>query len=200
MRKLVTLLTAALLLTGASAYAQGPNTIGVYFDLAGENNCSAAAPYANVNAYLIAKDITVSSGISGWECSVRTEPATLPAGLNVTLANAGLNVLAYPQFQVGLASALPFSPAIVLATMSTFYLGGPVLFGIGPCTPTSFPDAIGPGYAAGDNPGLLTRLVPSSNVPAPFPNTFWVAGIGAGPTCPVATENDSWGGVKSLYQ
>jgi hypothetical protein len=200
MKKLVTL---ALLLVAASAFAAPTDPavdgIGIYFDTNGTSNCSTASAYTNVTAYVLATNISESSGVSGWEAEITTNPATFPAGINFTILGGGLNVLTAPNFQVGLANALPYAPAISLLSISTFYLGGPIQFGIGPCTPTSFPARPGPGFAKGSDPGVLKPLTPAaSDAVAGKPYFYWVAGVNT--TCPVATENDSWGSVKNLYQ
>jgi len=205
MKKLVVI---AMMLAAASAFAApvdpGNNGIGIYFDTAAQSQCSQAAPYANVSAYLLATNLP-ATGISGWEMAITTNPASLPAGMNVTLANGALNVLSAPNYNVGIPTVGGVAPdangVVVLATISTFYLGGPVEFFIGACgVSPSLPG--GPVFAQGDNPGILRYLVPASNLNAgglSTPGPWRVAAINGG-TCPVATTNDSWGSVKNLYQ
>jgi hypothetical protein len=204
MKKLLVLLAVLALAAPAMAGIDpGPNGIGVYFDLGANINCAQPAPYALLNMYLIATNITESSGISGWETHVYFNPVP-GAGVTYTYAGVGaVNPLTAPDFQVGMGGGpLPYSPAVLMLTMSTFYLGGPLSIGLGPITtaPTSFPLTRSPGYAAGNDPSKLVALKCSSNWPwLSVPNAFLVAGANAG-DCPVPTEDTSWGGVKALYQ
>lgn len=203
MKKLLVLLAVLALAAPAMAGIDpGTNGIGVYFDLGANVNCGAPAPYALLPMYLIATNINETSGISGWETHVYFEPTP---GAGVTYAYAGVgavNPLTAPDFQVGMGGGpLPYSPAVLLLTMSTFYLGGPLMIGVGPIisAPPSFSPP-SPGYAAGNAPDRLIKLTPSSNVPIPGSNFgYWVAGANAG-NCPVPNEETSWGGVKALYQ
>jgi len=198
MKKLVTLLGLALLAVALPASAQDSNGIGFYFDEAGATNYLASAPpYTMVNAYLLATHITQPGGLSGWEAEVAVIPAPVVAA-SYLLTNNGLNVLTAPSFQVGMANALPYTPAMKLLTVQVLNFGTPFSLAVGPCTPSSF-GGLRPGYADGVNPGLLIGLTPSSNVPVPGrPNFFVVASFMTTP--PVAIENDSWGSVKNLYQ
>jgi len=204
MKKLVVI---ALMLVAANAFAApidpATNGVGVYFDMLATQQCASPAPYAMTNAYLLATRVG-SHGLGGWEMGLSTVPATLPAGLTVTLANNALNVLAHPNYNVGIPIAggvLPNADGVILlATLSTFYLGGPIEFYIGACDPASRPG--GPVFAQGDDPGVLNYLVPASNLNAGLlttPGPWRVAAIN-GSTCPVATTNDSWTNVKALYQ
>jgi len=219
MKRTLTYLAAIVLTLSLASTAGAVNGIGFFLDEAATTNCTTTAtPYSTVTLYLVARDIgTPGVGLSGWECSVVTDPATLPAGVTVTLRYGALNVLAYPEFNVGLPAVGGTGPGstFVLATLSTFYLGGPIKFGVGPIATTSFPaitfrddghpEATG-GYAQGDNPGELHRLFPTSNVPSGVAATYWTSYVNVvGETCPngegpIPTEGNSWGGVKALYQ
>jgi len=198
MKKLVTLLALALLAVALPASAADNNGIGFYFDEAGVSNFLSSAPqYTMVNAYLLATGITQSAGLSGWEAEIAIIPAPMVAP-TYTLSNNGLNVLTAPVFQVGMANALPLAPAMKLLTVSILNFGVPFSLAIGPCTPSSF-GGLYPGYADGANPGILIGLTPSSNVPVPGRTNFYTVAAFM-TTAPIATENDSWSGVKNLYQ
>ncbi len=165
-----------------------PNAIGVYFDLGANVNCGNPAPYAMLNMYLIATGITEASGMSGWEAHVYFNPVPA-AGVTYTYAGVGaVNPLTAPDFQVGLGGGpLPCSPTMLLLTMSTFYLGGPLQIGVGPITtaPPSFSPP-SPGYAAGHDPAQLVALQSSSTF-SPIPGVegaYWVAGIYNDYDCP----------------
>jgi hypothetical protein len=211
MKKLVFLLTLSLFVSGSALAAADPtpNGIGIYFDPNATSNCSNAAVYTSVNAYLIATNLT-QGGLSGWEATLLVNPTTFPAGLTLDIGGGALNVLTAPVFQVGLSPSR-FGPNVTLLTITTFYLGGPIVLGIAPCQPSSF-QGTNPGYADPYAPEILVKLTPASNVPWTLPiymgsnpgpistaNGFVVAGVNASP-CPVAVENSTWGGVKDLYK
>ena len=205
MKKLLVLLAVLALAAPAMAVVDpGTNGIGVYFDLEANANCAAPTAMGMLNMYLIATNISETSGISGWETHVYFNPAP-PAGVSYTFAGTGaVNPLTAPDFQVGMGGGpLPYSPAVLLLTMSTYYFPGVAFqIGLGPIitAPTSFPATNRPGYAAGNDPGRLINLVPSSNVPIPGSNSgYYVAGVNSG-DCPVPNEETSWGDVKALYQ
>lgn len=126
--------------------------------------------------------------------------AYLPFPLTYVVLAGGVNTLTRPMFMVNLGVPLPRASEMVLMSISTIYAGGSVLFGLAPCNPSSF-GGLSPGYAVGNNPGTLKPLTPSSSVPWPgVPYGYGVAGINAGPGCPVASESSSWSGVKALYR
>ena len=205
MKKLLVLLTVlALAVPAMAGIDPGTNGIGVYFDLEANANCAAPTAMGMLNMYLLATNINETSGISGWETHVYFNPAP-PAGVTYTFAGTGaVNPLTAPDFQVGMGGGpLPYSPAVLLLTMSTYYFPGVAFqIGLGPITtaPTSFPVTHSPGFAAGRDPGILIPLKCSSNVPwGTTPYAFTVAGVNSG-NCPVPAEDTSWGSVKALYQ
>ena len=180
MKRTLSLLAATLLVLSLAHAALATDNIGIYCDEAGAIDCCGTpAPYGVVTLYIVAKNISSVSGLSGWEGAVIFDPPS-PIGLSFTTLNGGFNVLSPPNFQVGLPIALPYAPAMPLARISFIYLG-PVKVGIGPVTPSSFgpggwwPDLPpGPGYAVGNDPGELRRLYPSSNTPSGTDFFYWV--------------------------
>lgn len=215
MKKL--LIVAAVLSLCASTAMAVPTDpkidgIGVYFDTGAVSNCSTASPYTTVNGYLIGTNLS-RGGASGWEATLLINPTTFPAGISLGIGAGALNVLTAPDFQVGFSPSRAGSEVVFLS-ITTFYLGGPILFGVGPCVPSSF-GGLNPGYADPLDPAILVPLTPSSNVPWTLPiyldvntnlppngpaNSFVVAGVNAGTGCPTATEQSTWGGVKDLYK
>jgi len=199
MKKLLAILAIALLASSAMATVDpDPDGIGVYFDLPGDIVCTTtAAPFANVVGFLLATNPSASAGISGWEAQIWTGGAapvapawTLAAGLDVDPSAEG--------FQVGIgtgALALPWAPAVVLATWSGFVMSPAdaiEFFVAGVPGSTSFADS--PGYAAGDNAGDLRPFQVSSGTGLDLP----VAGINI---CNViANENLTFSNVKALYR
>jgi hypothetical protein len=205
----------ALVLVLTAVHLPGPglaqwlpaNSIGVFFDMSGISICATPAPYTTLTAYVLALNISEASGLSGWECSLITDPATFPAGATVTLDNGGTNALAEPDYAVTLPAAVPRAPIIRLATWTSFYLGGQILFGIGPAHPGRFPDRAGPGYSAGDDPSLWVRLSTFCGSPAQ-PDAHYVAGVhtlicsvdGDPDPCRTPIAETTWGAVKDLYR
>ncbi len=109
----------AVLAAPAIAPAQTQDLLGVYFDPDGTTSAlTTTAPYQVVTAYLLLLNASEPSGVAGWECEADVVGPGLTAG-TWTLSGAALNLLAPPQFNVGIgtgAAALPWSPAILLAT------------------------------------------------------------------------------------
>ena len=194
------LLVLGLMLAVTNAFAQTDpksNSIGFYFDELGINNALASAiPYTMVNAYLLATRTTQSAGMAGWEAEVAVIPAPAYPPAYV-VHNAGENALTAPIFQVGMATALPYAPVMKLLTVSILNFGTPFYLAVGPCTPSSF-GGLCPGYADGADPGLLIGLTPSCSIPVPGRPYFCIVGWFMHSIS--ATEDDSWGRVKHLYQ
>jgi hypothetical protein len=196
MRKWVALFVAALMTSGVAAAQidQMPDGVGIYFDPGATINCTTtSAPFAPVAGYLIATNITTDAGISGWEASVQivgnlVAPAWVVAG-------GGTNFLTAPNFAVGVGTVapLPYSPAIVLATVNAFVMAPAdmITFFVRPIPTPSIPGH--PVYAAGNNEFDLRPLGQSTGG-ADFP----VAAING--DCPVPNESSTWGELKALFR
>jgi len=210
MKRTLTLLAATVLVMSLAPAAFATDGIGVYADEAGTINCGPApTPYTITTLFVVAKNISSTSGLSGWECAVIYDPPSLPVPPTYTLRNGGLNVLTAPNFQVGMAVAMPYAPALTLASIDILYFSGSIKVGLGPCTPSSFgrfpyesvPPA--PGFAEGDNPGVLHPLFTSSNTPSGTASFYWVYYMNVAEPCPgspVGTEENSWSSVKNLFK
>ncbi len=180
--------------------AQEDNGIGIYFDDAAMTNCLSAAPGTPTTAYLVATGLSTSAGgVSGFECTLLYDSSEVPGGVEVTLPAAGINVEAPPVYRVAFSSPLPQATAITLLMMSFVCSDGPVLLGVGSAAPCSYEWPC-MSVAAGNNPANIIWLTPSSTVGYPDSSSgFLVAGVNAGPGCPVVAGAGSWGAVKSLY-
>ncbi len=197
MRKLVALLSLASLLCAGAAFAQADTMvdgIGIYFDPGATVNClNTSAPFQSVTAYLTATNISADSGISGWECTVVLMGNLLAPSW--TVAGGGTNFLTAPQFAVGVGTInpLPYSPAIVLATLTAFVqnLTDVVDLYVRPAPQPSIPGW--PVYAVGNNEFDLRTLGQVTGGP-----DYPVASING--DCPVPNTSNSWGQVKSLFQ
>jgi hypothetical protein len=188
------LVLGILLLLPTSSFAI-QDAIGIYFDRQGHATCLPAALGRSDTAYVILKNVSCPSGVSGWRTKLRWDD-----GLSVTLigiAGDGLNARLFPEFGVTFARALvPRDTAIVLATLSVAAVrpGGLYLAG-GSRPPLTGLDV--PEYAAGDDPTVLAPCayeIGSSRGP--------VAWIGDG-NCPAPNartvrlppEISTWGSV-----
>lgn len=192
MKKLVVLLC---LLVASSAFAgvdPDPNSVGIYFDQEGfifED--SAPVMYGPNNCYLVLMNPT-TNGILGWECYVTFDPAGgfssvtgwAPRG---DFVNAG----SAPDFAVGLATPLPGGDYIVLMDITYFYTGGEVLFFLGPAVVQTIPGQMA--FLDGEDVGNAIVMDPSSGA-------FDAPVYGACSGCVVATQDETWGGVKNLYR
>ncbi len=215
MKKLLTL-AAILALAAPAAMAApkdaSPDGIGVYFDLSGTSNCEMSpAPYTPLTAYLLLTNPSRPS-VGGWEAALLINPTSFPTGITLDPGFLSIVPLVPPYLQVGLPVARAGNP-ILLLTISTFYMGGTIEFGLGPCVPSSF-GGLSPGYADGADTEILVPLTVSGHVPwtlpvytggdpvtAP-PNSFECAWFNSATDCPEvdAAEPSSWGSVKALYR
>ncbi len=191
MKKLVVLLLVSLMATTAFA-ALDPDTdsFGVYFDTAGNNNCTNAPMFAPFNAYLVL--MNPAGPTNGFECTVT--PTGAPHFiLSTTLGGTGaLDVDSAPNgFAVGAAANYPaVNGAMTLVTWSIMLqAAAPLEFRI---TKASIPSMTGNlPVVTGD--GILRRCgVSSGDVTLP------VAAVNNG--CPVPAETSSFGSVKSLFR
>lgn len=202
------LLVLALILVTANAFAATsnmPNSIGVYFDQTGTSNTLMSAPmYTYVNAYVVATNINLASTVSAFEFALAYSGA--PMVNYVTNPADAFNSFSPPQFQLVILPALPVAPAMMVATVSFLNMGAPLLIAMGPTTPTSFPLTLTPGAVDGADANHkfpLFLVATSMPTPSKANGFYYMAGfMTPGPEIlqVVATENDSWGSVKSLYQ
>ncbi len=191
------------------------DVIGVFLDEEGCYTCGnwGAHPFTVQSAYLILWNPTSEGDIMGWEGSLPTIPSTFPAGFTLEIAGGGVNAATWPELRVSLAAALPRASTVKLATFSTFYLGGPVVFGIGPAHPSSLPDSPAPAYfALPDAPTPRPLEIWSKEFMPGVQGAFEVAdatsstGNCEGPPRPgwwceaTPTEPVTWGAVKGLYR
>ncbi len=190
MKKLVALLLVSMMASVAFAGIDpDPDSFGVYFDTAGNNNCATAPAFMPTTAYLLLMNPV--SATNGFECTVT--PVGAPHFLlSTTLGGTGaLDVDASANgFAVGAAANYPVvGGASVLVTWSIMLqAAAPLEFFI---TQASIPSMPG-GLPVVTGDGVLRRCgVASGDVALP------VAGIN---TCPVSEELSTFGGVKSLFR
>ncbi len=201
MKKLLLALAITACFAGSAAaqIGWGADNIGVYFDAAGASLCGMEAPGNLATVYIVITN--PQYGVAGWEA--RVETVTNGGSYVLTWALNGVNPLntqTVPEFQVGLGLPFEKAPAIAVATGTVFVADDlPLYFYVHPIfkpsTDPNDPNAVPMCYYAVDyDPDILLPLYPkSSDYELP------VAQLN-GDCLIIGAENDTWGGVKSLYQ
>lgn len=195
MKKLLVLTAAALLISG-NAFAQldpDPDGVGIYFDPCACGNC-VTLPEGMHYAWLVITHPTAPQGVHGWECAITTDGPIFvleyaPEGLWVNAATP-------PNFAIGLAEPLmnPYMFPTVVVMQLAFQLidvSVPAAFYLEPVQFPSIPGLLV--YADGADPSNLIEMRQSTGGPGEP-----VAVING--DCPVATQDETWGGVKNLYR
>lgn len=197
MRKLLLALFILPALAGVANAQLDPDDdgIGVYFDPCACNNCITMDAGVH-RAFLVITHPTSPMGVHGWEAKLT---ATGPIFLtNVDVLGNNVNVGILPgEYLVGIVDPLinPFTyPAVVIAIID-FYLTStttPAQFFIDGVFFHSLPEKV-PAYLDGSDTNVIKELKQSTGG-----RTFPVATING--DCAVATEGESWGGVKALFR
>ncbi|MBM4130726.1 hypothetical protein FJ250_06825 [bacterium] len=200
MRKLLLALFVLPALAGVAQAQLDPDDdgIGVYFDPCACNNCIAMDVGAH-RAFLVITHPTSPQGVHGWEAKLTTTGPIFLTNVNVDPLGAGaINVgIAAGEYIVGVVTPMinPFTyPAVVIAIID-FYLANtttPARFFIDGVFFHSLPQKV-PAYLDGANTNIIKELKQSTGG-----RTFPVATING--DCAVATEDQTWGGVKALFR
>ena len=196
-----TLLTMALvLLMAGTAFAQLENSMGVFFsdtEFTEANTNFDAAMNVPFAAHIVLMNPT-QAAIGGYECSLAVSSSLL--ALSVGGPNGWTNFGDNFNHLVGYTSPLPSPGDVVFATFSLMYMVDGIASDMfmGPSVPSSVDDA-GPAIADGANPDLL---IVCNYTSGPDMGGIVATLHGDGIEFPggVATENQSWSGVKSLFE
>jgi hypothetical protein len=188
-----TLLVTLFFCFASSAAAAGldpdPDSMGIYFDTAGNSNCLVMPPFQQVSAYLLL--MNPAGPVDGFECSVTMTGAPYFI-LSTVIAGGGENWCYSPNcYASSSAWSLPvLNGAALLVTWTIMQTSSSHLeFFIGPSTIASLPGGLP--VVVGD--GVLRRCgVASGDVNLP------VASING--SCPVGDEVSSFGRVKGLFR
>jgi hypothetical protein len=202
MKKVAILL--ALSMIAGSAFAlvdDGNSSFGIYFDNSGDTNCGAPAPFVPFNLYFIVANPQVQN-MGGFEFSWRFDPAPAaqPIITAFTLPPQALNIGTNYNVIVGLGGGLITSEATVVATASmilTAAMSADTYIQAGPATPASHP--LHAAYNNFNDPAQIIDLSFSNG--AADAAGFTVPGVFRF-SCPgpVATESETWSGVKALFE
>jgi hypothetical protein len=195
MKKLVVILMVSLMATSAFAVIDpDDNMVGVYFDLGADtNSLPGIDPFVDFDMYVILTNPTMAA-IDAFEFSYNmVGPLVIqnfqnyPAGA----LDVGGGSAATGNIITGLAEPLVTTEATVLIHWGYLVRGVEALdIFIGPSEPSSVPNGLPVIQEAG---GALMSVGLSTGGP-----DIPVARVNG--TGPVAVENATWGGVKSLYR
>ncbi|MFH1843538.1 MAG: hypothetical protein ABIF77_10070 [bacterium] len=196
MKLLTCLVCLSILLFSCPLFAQidpDDDGVGIYFDLAGDEHCSQVPMGIVRDLYLLLTNASAPGGVAGWECRIENYPEY---NFIVNWQPIGWigSILDPPNFQIGLATPLPWAPAIHLMTITVLVINMDCWwFSIVPHPLPTVPGEIV--YADGDD---LFNFIPMHQSTG-GPDTP-VAGINCSCPPPIDTESISWGGVKSMYK
>jgi len=194
--KLLIVALLVITVTGTTASAQDPGDIGIFFDSGGTLTSGPVIAFVPFNVYVVAFDL--SGGVLGYEGSIQRDP-NLILLTTIFSGPAPINVGTPENWIVGTGGCMAASGPTVLVQFQ-YFLAVPtapadMLFCLGPSTPSSFAPAA-PGYL--DCPGNLIPFTLAANGGGIYPDGCAVGNPTQLP--PVATEAESWGGLKALYR
>ena len=213
MKKLVVLLLATLVATSAAAVVDpDPDMMGIYFDRNADLNGICQPVNVPFMVYAVVTN-TTAQGIDAYEFSYEM---VVPAGSEGLLFRLSNNIAdgAAPGVDlresaalggdhiVGLATPLPASPAVIVHSWQYMVLGNfPVYVYLRAASVPSLPG----GFAVVQDiaTGLMTvgQATGGPDIPVATINSASCSDPeDPGPEFPVATEDASWGSVKSLYR
>ncbi len=210
MRNFLILMAVASLGLAGLANAQcnpDPNEIGIFWS----ENCQACENCLDfvggpTSAYVVLMNPSQPGGVSGYEFSLTNDdgsPFAPPIGSSIFIGGyflppSAINVDTAPSFIVGVAAPLAWNPCITLVQIDILVFSPhPWCFGVKPIIFPSIPGHMA--YADGFDPGLILPMYP---ITGPDATDYKMACLNS-PDCPiepVATEESSWGSLKSLYR
>lgn len=195
MRTVIALLLAGMMAPAAFAgLDQATDSFGVYFDAAGNTNCTTASAFQMVTAYLIL--MNPAAPTDGFECTVTMSGAPhFVLGTDACGSQIDCDYCAGPyRFALGCPELYPVpADGVLVLVRWLLMLQAPteLLFRIGPGMNPSLPGGLP--VAIGNGEFRLCQVA-SGDVDLP------VAGINTGANCPVASDLNSFGTVKSLFR
>jgi hypothetical protein len=199
MKKLIALAILVALAGGGEAKAQvdpRPDGIGMYFDTGATEYCLEFIG-GPLEIYLILTHCSQPSGISGWECHANY---SIPSGdyeLGWVLPAGSANASTAPDFVVSLATPMPSTPTILLATYQILVFDpATVYYCLGPADDPSIPGF--PAYRAGDDSDIvipLHTIFGYPELPVAILNPRW-----DDPCHTVPSAKTTFGSVKALYR
>lgn len=139
------------------------NQIGVYWDAQyGENATYTTAPFEFVTGHLVITEEAFGGGILAWECAVDvTGPGTVTSW---QIEGQAINAQSPPSFAVGLASPLPSTGSVLLASFELLVTEiAPIEVALNPIYFASIPDQMG--YIDANEPDIIKVMTPVTGDP-----------------------------------
>jgi hypothetical protein len=166
-------IAAILLIIGNSAPAPGADNIGIFWDNSYIQESTTTGPNSFpefLTGYLVLKDPSTSSGLTGWECCTEVDGAG--QFLSWTLEGQATNFTSSPCFKVGVSGPpLPSQGDVLLATfqiMVTEFQA--VTLSLRPDFVPSMPGQMS--FYSADDPGTPLPMTTTSGLP----EVAWVNG------------------------
>jgi hypothetical protein len=197
---------AALAGPAAALIDENHNSLGAYFDPAGDINCFAPTPLVPFTLYWIVAN-PVFSRLGGFEFAWSFAPTVVPAPviLETTLPPLSLNIGTDYNLIVGLGGGLYTTEATILVSFEMMMVApadGETYITAGPPTPPSHP-----GHATMDSFSDSIEMVDLNfstvdDVTVVADAAGWVVPGVAKLSCPgpIATETTTWGELKALFR
>ena len=178
-----------------------PDSIGLYFDDAGNNPCLDGAEGVT-SLFIIISHITISAPVMGWACTIHSDYALEAILLNCVYGYGGINHSAVPEFLVWFASPLqPPNPSRLVIARLDLNIVTPVCIGFSFGNPNP-PDSTPPPryYYCSPAKEMCEIPVPADLWPSTgYPGTD-VAQLNCGGCGVITTDPISWGSIKGLYR
>lgn len=204
MQCLKILLILAVCLAVGTTWAQcddGQDEVCLFWstDCAACQNCAVSVG-APITVYVVLINASQTSGVRGFEFRLVNSDGSVFPPANVEVLGyqfppTAINVALPPNFVVGMAEAIPWSPCITLMSVELRALDDtPWCFGLMPPTPSSLPNSMG--YVADNAPGFVLPLYPCTG-----DDGFSIACLND-PGCPppVVESKAAWGKIKGLFR
>ena len=193
----VVLVSLLLPMTGAALPPPGENLVGLYTADDGTGFANLNCDLGQREIYLLMTGCAEPGGISGWELRVNLPDHVLV--LYWQIHGQYCSDPTPPDLAIGLAIPFPQTDVILLLTMAVLVQDTtPGFVFLGPVSWPSIPGEMC--FAAGDNPGNLQPLIPSSG-----DHSLPVFGFNTGPLPhldrpTIPNQCRTWGAVKVLYK
>lgn len=191
MKKLAMLLTFALIVAASTSFAgldPDDNMMGLYWDLDGENPCSASSP-TPTNLYLLLTNPTMDS-IGGFECGIDMIGSAYLLAANFANPQALDVASGFQNFIVGFGAPTACTQNTLLVTLSVMNVGADLEFYLHSANPASIE-------------GVLPVILLADDTMTTIGTSTLPGGMTAqmGANCePVDTEETTWDSLKGLYR
>ena len=211
MKKLALAITIAAIAISGSAFAQG--TVGVYFDTDATETYTAVSEITVLHAYCIANDVP-GFGVAGFELALSSSGPLAISNFEFPAGSGAINIQSAPTFLVGFSGPIPaVNGAVMLVEFDV------LAYSANTANWTEYDYDINNDEDNAYEARIFTNAIFFHSLPDPVPAyldengeilpltraisnqyrnyDFTVIELIIGP---VATDEASWDGVKSLYR